>query len=85
MAAKVCAMLAIYDNRKTYGLLQQKFLGKSVELWAPGKADPVMYTPSFHVSSLNVVRASLLTLGIAIVQKRAYRFSRDPSGCHSRL
>ena len=85
MAAKVGAILAIYDNRKTYGLSQQKFLGKSVELWAPGKADPVMYTPSFHVSSLKVVRASLLTLGIAIVQKRAYHLSRDSSGCHSRL
>jgi hypothetical protein len=30
--------------------MQEKFAGKSVQLWAPGKDGHVIYVPSFHVS-----------------------------------
>ena len=52
--------------------MQERFCGKSVELWAPGKDDPVTYIPSFHVSLLTRARYPLLTLGFTLVQDRTY-------------
>ena len=77
--------LSVFVKHIAQIYMQQRFSGKSVELWAPGKDDPVTYIPSFHVSLLTRARYPLLTSGSTIVQERACYVRRDSSGCYNRL